>query len=216
MLNALANKDQGHPVFQEFGYIEHVNQGQFIVRTQETRYTAKKAASCLQYPDITDKVLLITDPEGECYILAVLEKNGKKNKVIFEGDTDFLCKDGKIQIIAKTGVGITTARKLDLIASEMQFVADHGKINISRLKVIATHLLSEIAKTKVLGGTFESLFDRFKQKVKRSYREVEGTDQLKANRLDYSADTLLTIRGKYSMLTAEEDVKINGERIHMG
>jgi hypothetical protein len=39
---------------------------------------------------------------------------------------------------------------------------------------------------------------------------------VKAKKIDYSAEELLTVRGKYAMFSAEEDVKINGERIHMG
>ena len=41
-------------------------------------------------------------------------------------------------------------------------------------------------------------------------------DQLEAGQLDHRAKKLLSLRGKYSVITAEKDVRIDGDKILMG
>jgi len=41
-------------------------------------------------------------------------------------------------------------------------------------------------------------------------------DQLKAGQLNYLVKKLMSLRGKHSVLTAEEDVRIDGDKILMG
>ena len=74
----------------------------------------------------------------------------------------------------------------------------------------------QIAKIKLIGQTCDSVFERVSQRVKRSYRWVDELDQLKAGQLNYLVKTLMSLRGKYSVLTAQEDVRIDGDKILMG
>jgi len=76
--------------------------------------------------------------------------------------------------------------------------------------------MGQVEKIRLIVTTFDSLIERLTQRIKRSYRTIEEIDRLRAGRLDYLIDKLLSLRGKYSMLTAKEDVKIDAERIHMG
>ena len=50
--------------------------------------------------------------------------------------------------------------------------------------------------------------------MKRSYRAVEETDQLRAGQIDYVAKETLSLHGENALLTAEELVKVDGEQIH--
>ena len=64
--------------------------------------------------------------------------------------------------------------------------------------------------------TLDSVLDRFSQRVKRSYRTVEETDQLKAERIDYTASSTMSLHGENALVTAEQLVKVDGEQIHLG
>ncbi len=215
MLNNLARQEQNSPVFHEVGFVKQIEKDHFVIAIDNASYTAGKAVSCLQYPELGDKVLLLMDRE-DCYILSVLEKKGNRSKIVFEGDTEFICKNGKIRLISQKGLDLMTTGSLNINTSNLQIAAEQGAVNIDRLTILGSYLLGKIAKIKIVGGSLESLFDRFRQKTKHSYREVRETDYLKAKQLDYNADSLMALHGKFSFITAEEDVKINGERIHMG
>ncbi len=216
MLNTVSKHEKGYPIVHGFGYVERLEQERFLIKTKDSRYSARKAVSCFQLPGLGDKVLFVADPEGDCYILAVLETETGKNKVVFDGDTDFVCKDGNLNIVSEQDVGILTAGELSFVSSDLQVHADNGRVTIRKAMLLGSHLLSRFASIKLISGSVESVADRFRQRVKRSYREVEETGHVKAKKVDYAAEELLTIRGKYAMFSAEEDVKINGERIHMG
>jgi Protein of unknown function (DUF3540) len=60
------------------------------------------------------------------------------------------------------------------------------------------------------------VLERCHQRVARSYREVEETDQVKAGQIDYTADTSLQLHAKYALVTADQLVKMDAEQIHIG
>ena len=60
------------------------------------------------------------------------------------------------------------------------------------------------------------MFERVTQRVKRSFRFVEDADTVKAGRIDYAADTALTMRAKNTIIAAEELAKVDAEQIQLG
>ncbi len=77
-------------------------------------------------------------------------------------------------------------------------------------------MFAQISKIKILATTIDSTIKRLTQKLMRSYRTVSDIDQVKAGKIDYNADNVMSLRGKYSLVTAKKDVKIDGKMIHMG
>jgi hypothetical protein len=80
----------------------------------------------------------------------------------------------------------------------------------------ARHLLGEIAAVKLVAGAVDSVLDRVTQRVKRAYRIVEEMDQLRAKRVDYSAEKSLHVHAENAMVSATGVVKLDGEHIHLG
>ena len=218
MIQNLAKQEHEFAVFHDVGVVTRVDHKDYTICVDSTHYTARKAASCLLIPEVGDKVELLMDKHN-CYVLTVLEKNEKNersNKFVFEGDAEFVCETGRMSMVSREGLHFFSSGSLNLTSSDMQIAAEKGSVNINQLTVLGSYLLAKMAKIKVIGSSLDSFFERFRQKTKCSYREVEETDYVKAKQLDYNADRLITLHGKYSFISAEEDVKINGERIHMG
>jgi hypothetical protein len=69
---------------------------------------------------------------------------------------------------------------------------------------------------KTIASAIERVAERVTERVKRSYRFVEDADTLKAGRIDYAADSALTMRAKNAIVAAEELAKVDAEQIQLG
>ncbi len=213
----LARRFQEHMMVQELGIITKIDCEIYTVETGSCTYEAQQAVSCLITPQQNDKVILMGNASDGFYVLAVLErKKGEKQTLSFQGDVDFIVKDGRLSIASKEGMGLTSARDINLASSELNVHSLKSEVHIHRLIFSGGFWMGQVEKIRLAVTAFDSLIERLTQRIKRSYRTVEEIDRLRAGRLDYLVDKLLSLRGKYSMLTAKEDVKIDAERIHMG
>jgi len=213
----LARQFQENMLVQDLGIITKSDNEIYMVETRSGTYEARQAASCLITPRQNDKVLLMGDFSEGLYILAVLERAaGQKQTLSFQGDVDLTVKSGRLTISSGQGMRFASARDIDFASPELNVHSLQGEVHIHRLLFSGNFWMGQVEKIRLIVTAFDSLIERLTQRVKRSYRTVEEIDQLKAGRLDYLVDKLLSLRGKYSMFTAKEDVKIDAERIHMG
>lgn len=216
-MDNLAKKQDDLFVFHEFGQVTELREDTFVVDTRSGQYTAKKAVSCLLKPGKGARVLMVGDPSGECYILSVIEHGiEKKCSIQFDGDAELLTKNGRLQIAAQNGIDLATVNNIGLISSGLTVHSTRAEISISQLLYLGSSMFAQVSKIKVLASTMDSTIKRLTQKLIRSYRTVEDLDQVKAGKIDYNAEKVMSLHGKYSLITAKKDVKIDGKLIHMG
>ncbi len=216
-MNNPARRLQEIPLVQEQGMITDTDGKFFSVETHCGTYEARQAVSCLIKPLPGDKVLVVGDFVHGFYILAVLEREETQKQTLeFHGEVDLKVEDGRLTIAAQEGMSLAAAKDISLAARELNIHSLESEVSIHDLVFNGGFWLGQVERVRFLATTLDSVIERLSQRIKRSYRTVEEIDQLRAGRLDYLIDKLLSLRGKYSMLTAKEDVKIDGERIHMG
>jgi hypothetical protein len=202
--------------FLEYGTVKLAEAGAFTVAAESGVVAAKKSFSCLVEPVSGDMVLLSHTSPG-CYILAILERNGDQHACLaFEGDADLTVKQGRLRVAAQGGIDLVSAKDTALVSPELSVNSVQADVSIQQLSFFGTFLQGQIERIKLIGQACDSVFERVSQMVKRSYRWVDELDQLRAGQLNYLVKKLMSLRGKYSVLTAEEDVRIDGDKILMG
>ena len=233
-MDSLAKKLDHEDVFQETGTVVRVDDRIFVVRTEGGEHRLKRAASCLLEPELYDYVLVARvavpkgpqaaaspgqrrAPSGAGYILAVLEREeGARAAIVLDGDLAIRLPRGRFDVAAQEGVALASGQTLSVAASAVEINAEEGSVVVQRLTYLGAQVLAEVAKVKVLAGTFDSVLDRLTQRVKRSYRFVEELDHVKAERIDYTAEKTVNLHGENTMVTAEVLVKLDAEQIHIG
>jgi hypothetical protein len=103
-----------------------------------------------------------------------------------------------------------------VVSGAVRVNAVDGNVVLERMSFVATLFRAELESAKLIGKTFDSLLERFSQRVKRSYRVVEESDHLRAAQIDYAAKKSMSLHAENALLTAEELVKIDGDQIHLG
>jgi hypothetical protein len=212
LARALGNEE----TFLEYGTVKLAEGDAFRVAAESGAVTAKRSFSCLVEPLSGDTVLVSRAASG-CYILAILERHGDQHACLaFKGDADLRVKQGRLRVAAQEGIDLVTAKDTALVSPELSVNSVQAEVSIQHLSFFGAFLQGQIAKIKLIGQTCDSVFERVSQRAKRSYRWVEELEQLTAGQLSYLVKKLMSLRGKYSVLTAQEDVRIDGNKILMG
>ncbi len=198
------------------GRVQGGQEDDFMVQTQQGLLRARRAISCLLRPQTGDRVWLARDEAGDCFILAILEREHPAPASLdLPADTTLHCP-GRLNLAARQGIGLLTPGDIKLhgddiavLGSKLNFGA--GTITTSSRKA---HLDAEHVSLRAT--TLDTVAERIHQRVKNCFRWVEETDLLKAGDMLHSIRRLFTLRAKQAMLNGEEDVKIDAKRIHMG
>jgi len=147
---------------------------------------AKQAASCLLQPEAGDRILTVSCRDGDNYVVHVLSRAGG-------------CEDA-------AELNVPGARQLTI---------RQPQVSISATEQIALHALRDVditAATGVLSLNARNLFTTVQESLVQNVRHFVG----KAEQYLLDAKQLLKLHGKQALVTAEHDVKVDGERISMG
>ena len=216
-MDNLARVFNSEQVFLEYGRIVGSEGCLFLIETDRAEVKAAKSLSCLVEPLPGDTVLLTQTTSGKCYVLSILEREDQRPaSLVFDGDVDLKAKAGRLRLAAQEGIDLVSAKDTALTSAQLSVNSVQAEVNIQHLAFFSNFLQGQIQKIKLIGQACDSVFERVSQRVKRSYRWVDELEQLKAGQLSYLVKKLMSLRGKYSVLTAEEDVRIDGDKILMG
>lgn len=207
---------RGAGAHQDTGTVVRAAGRTVSVRVGGEELSAKRAVSCLIEPEAGDRVL-VAFADNEVYVLAVLEREeGAPATLSHDGDLGVKLQGGRFTVAAQEGVTVASGKDVSVVSGSVSVKAVEGEVALESLSLLGAVVRADLAKLKVLAGTVDSVFDRISQRVKRSFRFVEETEQLRAERIDYVAKKSMNMRGENTLITAEELVKIDGEQVHLG
>lgn len=186
-----------------------------IVRTAQGVRTLQRAFSCLVEPMANDRVLYATEGVSGC-ILAILDRP--------EGGAAVLSHAAGMELRASEGAVTLAARdSVNIGGSEVQFVA--GTLNATaaeaKLCLGDTELTGNRARVSLRDASLEAenidtRANRFTQRAKRVFRFIEETEIVHAREILQRVKGLFSSRATTAVITASEDMKVDGKRIHLG
>lgn len=217
MMNT-ARKLEPQVAYQASGRVARAQGAMFAVESGNTEYDARRAVSCLLEPTDGDHVLLAIVPERGAFILAVLERGagGESARLAFDGDLEVSATSGRVVIAAKDGIDLVSTGDVGLVGDRVKVTARAAEMVVDHLGVVGGTVQAQLAKVKVVAETIDQAADRIVQRVKRAYRFVAETEQVRAQRVDVAAQKTMSLHARNTVVTAEELVKVDGGQIHLG
>jgi hypothetical protein len=216
----LARKLNRDDITLEQATVVNEKDGFWTLRLGGAHYAAKRAKSCLVAPNPNDEVLVAFGRGNECFILAVLEsRDDETNSVTalrLDGDLQIHLGTGKFELKAARGASIAAGTELSLAAQSLSVRALQGTVFVDKLEHLGSRFKAEVEAMRVVGTVCDSFFERVSQRVQRSYRTVEDIDQLKANKIDYAAESTLALRSRHTVMQAEEICKVDAGQVQLG
>ena len=216
-MSNLAKTLDEREVVQEVGVVRQVRDASITVRTASGDYRARRSVSCLVAPEPDDRVLVASLPNGECYVLAVLERGEDAGgELVWDGDLNLRVVRGRLSIAARDGVDIASEKQVAVSAGRFALNALDTSVAFERLTVVGRYLQAELGRIKAVAQTLDTVLERLSQRVKHSYRTVQECDHVRAERVDYVARGTMSLHAEDALVTAERLVKLDGEQIHVG
>lgn len=215
-MTQLAHTLDHDEVFQQTAHVAAQHDDGYSLRCGAGLLRAERAASCLVAPALGDQVIVATSRTGESWILAVLRRSGDETAIEVDGDLRIRSRSGQVLVSAREDVSITAGGTVGVAASALTLDAAAATVAFERLRYLGRSLVAELDTVRSVATTVESVVDRFRQRVKRSFRRVEEIDSVKANHIAYAAESTLSLRGDHAVITAERLVKLDGKQIHVG
>ena len=193
----------------ESGRVLEVLEERYSVLTDFGPMVVDRAVSCLVAPEPGDRVLLGLDQEAEGFILAVLERPtpGRQTNLTFPGNVSLTAPQG--------GLEMKAAEKISLSAPDLSMNAERGRASIGRLTFLGQKVSARLETFKVVGRAMDAVFKRVVQSLGTSYRYVEEHDELQAGSARRLIDGALVIQTENTVHTAEENIKLDAEQIHL-
>jgi hypothetical protein len=178
---------------------------------------ARRAASCLVAPQEGDRVLLALEG-GQTWVLAVLERlgGGPLPLDLEGGDVRLRVPHGRLEVSAAAGADLVSGGAVEVVAPTLGLTADEARVAVSRVGVFGGFVAAQVERVQVVAGALDGTIERLTQRIKRSLRLVEESDQVRAGSLDYRADGVVQLQGRTAVVTAEQLVKVDGAQIHVG
>ena len=217
VLGAVRKVESCPEVVQEIGTVVAAGEGEWTVMSGGGHHQARRAVSCLVTPEAEDEVLLALVGDRRAFILAVLERReGSAIRLEADGDVALRLRKGRFSVAAQEGIDLATAKEASVVAGALRVNTSDASVRFDRLGYLGRFVQAEVERVKLVAGSLDTVLDRLWQRVKRSYRYVEEVDHVRADQLDYAAKKNAHIRGRNTLVTAEELVKVDAEQIHLG
>lgn len=208
-----------HTQQNEMGELATIQGGfnrDFMVQSTRGVFKAKQAFSCVINPEIGDRVL-VNQCDGECYILAIVDRPTNDDMTIaFPGNAKMVAKEGDLELISGESCKITSAYRTDITTASVNINVLESNVVTEQANIRGNKLTNQWLETNMFSKAINVVTDVVTQKIKNSFKTVDGVEQKKSVNFLQNVTKTLSIRSRDSVFTARKDVKIDGERIHMG
>jgi hypothetical protein len=164
-----------------------------------------------------DRVLFSTDTDGQGHILSIVERlDSTETRLEFLGDVTLNASQGQLQLNGKQGINISSQQQINLVSEEYSLIAKKALFGVDSISAFGSKLVAKISHVQTIADTVETVADHWLQKLKNSFRLIEGVDQQRAGDVIHTVKNLYSMRSRQATILAKKDIKIDAERIHMG
>jgi len=199
------------------GMIEGIDEMGYRIVSEAGHFVASRAFSCVVEPQLADTILFSLGPARQCHILSIIERPScNDTHLAFPGNVSLTTLQGELSLNGSQGINMSSLQSINMASDEVNLSAKKGMLNIKSLRAIGSVLVSNINNIQTVAHSLETVAEHWLQKLKNSFRQIEGVDQLKTKDSIHTVQNLYSMRSKQAAILAKKDIKIDAERIHMG
>lgn len=178
-------------------------------------FTARRAASCLLLPAAGDTVLA-AEVAGNLWILAVLTRGDSPAVIPLPADSTLKVASGGLTLSVQDELILAAGRQLSAVAPEVSLQAARASLGLGVLQLTAGLVEATVDQVKSVVEFLDTVAQRVRLKAGSVHRQVEDLEHLQAGQVNYAVKGVLNLHGKHAVMSALSEVRIDGERIHLG
>jgi hypothetical protein len=189
---------------------------EFLLLTAGTlALRGKKAAGCLLEPEENDTVLVARNtPEG-VFILTVLERGGAASRIVLPGNATLSAEGGTLRLTGDS-VELAGEKTASLEAPEIRMQGVRGDVSFLNLSLTASVAEAKAGKLSLVASVIDTVSERITQRVRDCFRRVTRMDSTRAGQVSISTENRFDLKADAVSMIAQCEVKIDGDKIHLG
>ncbi|MFP4587950.1 MAG: DUF3540 domain-containing protein [Desulfohalobiaceae bacterium] len=207
-MNNLARDQEAFMPALEYGRVEGLQEDCFLLRTQWGRVECKRAAGCLLKPGIGDLVLASLS-QDKSYIISVLERN-------LESEPHLDLEAGTVISSACGDLSLAAAGRLNCGADRIEMSSRSAEITTESISFTSKVFRAQVRVFKTIAEEIDTVARDLTQRLVSVFRQTREHEECQAGSKRQLVEETLTLQSKNAVVTADEDVRVDGELIHMG
>lgn len=132
------------------------------------------------------------------------------------GDLVVRADQGSIELEAVEGIRLRGGPLVEVEAETIRTNADDAEVTVAEAKVTVDVLQGVYRRVRQRVDILETTAGRIMERARESYRDVESLAQTRAGRMRFVAAKTFHVLGERTLFKAHQDIKIKGEKIHLG
>ena len=196
--------------------VKGVAQQTVMIDTGYGVMNAQTAFSCLVLPIVGDTVL-VNQSANSCHILSVLQREAEQDMTLsYPANVKMTASSGQIDIVASEDINLLSASDTRMVSRNINMSASEMSVNSGKLTAHTTDIEAHSKTLKLYTNMLSIVAKQVTQKTKNLMRWVEGVETLSIGNLIQHIRQNYTSHSHQAVITARKDMRIDGERIHMG
>lgn len=196
--------------------VKAVSKNSLMVDIGAAVINARTAFSCLVEPMAGDTVL-INRSGKDYYVLAVLEREQQQDMTLaFPASVKMTASEGRIDFIAGKDINLSSTANTRLISKNISMTSAAMEICTARFTAHASQIETHSQSVKLYTDLLSTVTEKIIQKTGMLVRWVETVETLSIGNLIQNVRRNYTSHSNQAVITARKDMRIDGERIHMG
>jgi hypothetical protein len=181
----------------------------YLVLTEHGLSKADRSAGCLLEPEVGDLVLLLMTDDPADYVLHVLERGQKDEPARLSVEAP------ELKLAAQT-LNFSGQKSIKLTTEDFEANALRGRTRCGELAFEGGCLSARIGRVQTWARFVENTAERLIDRMQRCYRHVEEFEESNVGRFRLLVKDLFFLGSKNATLKADGQVKIDGDKIHLG
>jgi hypothetical protein len=215
-MNTSLHSPNAESGYTEFAIVKGGFSRDYMVQSKRGVYRAKLAFSCFVAPEVGDKVL-VNVTESESHVIAIIERFGELDaKLSFPANATLETKAGDISIVSHGNINQTAVGEAKIFANDISMISNETKVQSDKMSLSGNTLSANWQSIQSIADVVTSTANKLIKAVKNSFTTVENVEHKTSKNYVQNVSETTSIRSRNAIVTAEKDMKIDGERIHMG
>lgn len=156
---------------------------------------------------VQEERIEVRDPKGRL-LFEYDAATGRGSLTMPTGNLALRAPEGDIELIA--------GRKVAVLAPEVSLASERTKLLFGEAEVRGIRVTAAVEQVFVVAERLEQVASSVFQRAKRVLRHVEDLEQLTAGRVRTLVEGAYSLKGEQASIQATDEVKIDGERVHLG
>ena len=179
-------------------------------------WDARPGFSCAYLPEPGDLVL-VSLGERTSYILDILERfSDNPAQMRPDNGLEISTPENGISLRAGKGLDLQSQTALTLGAPLVELSGSQVSLTANRLSILGKFIYTQAERIKNSAVRVENLISRLQEKLLESQRKVEGLDLVQAAHISREATDLYSSRSAYTVMSCDQDMKVDARHIHLG